>query len=282
MIICSKCGAENRPGIDVCRMCGEVLEQAYTRSAVSNEEEASRFNTVIFPNLRTRQGSMKLAQGLVCPDCQTINQIAWTYCPRCGRKIDSSFLESMLPPDLSPTIIDAPLSDNNHPHLPPKPQPQAGQLRIRAFEEVSPQPASQASADPEDTSPCPQCGHQNTYESLFCSECGAGIPVAKTIVMTAILPPQGNYLRLLVEPGAQGPIYEIKDEISIGRIQGNITFPNDGYMSNSHARIVRRGKDFILVDEESSNGIFIKMKGETKLSPGDVILIGRQLFRFEG
>jgi pSer/pThr/pTyr-binding forkhead associated (FHA) protein len=52
-------------------------------------------------------------------------------------------------------------------------------------------------------------------------------------------------------------------------------------MSGRHARIVRRGASFVLTDEGSRNGTFIRIKGEVELKPGDVILIGKQLFRFE-
>jgi hypothetical protein len=36
-----------------------------------------------------------------------------------------------------------------------------------------------------------------------------------------------------------------------------------------------------LVDDDSRNGTFIRINGEVELKPGDMILIGRQLFRFE-
>jgi pSer/pThr/pTyr-binding forkhead associated (FHA) protein len=52
-------------------------------------------------------------------------------------------------------------------------------------------------------------------------------------------------------------------------------------MSGRHARIERRGSTFILTDEGSRNGTFIKTKGEVELKSGDMILVGKQLFRFE-
>ena len=67
----------------------------------------------------------------------------------------------------------------------------------------------------------------------------------------------------------------------IGRSNGEITFPHDGFMSGRHARIERRGTRFILTDEGSRNGTFVKIKGEIELNSGDTILVGKQLFRFE-
>jgi pSer/pThr/pTyr-binding forkhead associated (FHA) protein len=89
-------------------------------------------------------------------------------------------------------------------------------------------------------------------------------------------------LRLIQEGGGDGEVYKVDtDEIVIGRNNGDIRFPHDGYMSGRHARIVRRGEKFVLVDENSRNGTFKRIDGEVELKTGDIILIGKQLFRFE-
>lgn len=88
-------------------------------------------------------------------------------------------------------------------------------------------------------------------------------------------------LHLVMEGGQPGDAYELGDETVIGRTNGVITFPHDGFMSGRHARIVKRGATFALTDEGSRNGTFIKIKGEIELEPGDMILVGKQLFRFE-
>ncbi|HKY06115.1 MAG TPA: FHA domain-containing protein, partial [Blastocatellia bacterium] len=79
----------------------------------------------------------------------------------------------------------------------------------------------------------------------------------------------------------QGDVYDLKDETVVGRTSGDISFPHDGFMSSRHARVVRRGSSFVLVDEGSRNGTFIKIRNEVELKPGDTVLIGKQLFRFE-
>lgn len=88
-------------------------------------------------------------------------------------------------------------------------------------------------------------------------------------------------LHLVMEGGQAGEVYELDAETVIGRSNGEITFPHDGFMSGKHARIERRGGNFILTDEGSRNGTFVKIKGEVELKPGDTILVGKQLFRFE-
>ncbi|MFQ3590097.1 MAG: FHA domain-containing protein [Chloracidobacterium sp.] len=105
----------------------------------------------------------------------------------------------------------------------------------------------------------------------------------KTIVRTSERPPTRTArLHLIQEGGGEGDVYEIKgDELTIGRNAGDIKFPHDGYMSGRHARIVRKGDEFILQDDNSRNGTFKKIDGPVTLKSGDIVLIGKQLFRFE-
>jgi pSer/pThr/pTyr-binding forkhead associated (FHA) protein len=105
----------------------------------------------------------------------------------------------------------------------------------------------------------------------------------QTMVMSSqpAPPPVIGRLHLVMEGGQPGEVYELGDDTVIGRNTGDINFPHDGFMSGRHARIVRQGSVFTLTDEGSRNGTFIKLKGEVELQPGDMILVGKQLFRFE-
>jgi hypothetical protein len=128
---------------------------------------------------------------------------------------------------------------------------------------------------------CPKCSHKSAAGSVFCANCGSQISVAATIVMSSVPAAAKGRLHLVMEGGQPGEVYDLKDETTVGRTLGDISFPHDGYMSSRHARIVRRGEDFVLVDEGSRNGTFVRIKNEIKLESGDMILIGKQLFRFE-
>lgn len=116
---------------------------------------------------------------------------------------------------------------------------------------------------------------------IYCAACGALLQAPKTIAMPSFSAQPRPRLRLIGEGGQPGEMYELKEETVIGRTSGDITFPYDGYMSGRHARIVRRGASFFLIDEGSRNGTFIRITKEVELKPGDMILIGKQLFRFE-
>lgn len=148
---------------------------------------------------------------------------------------------------------------------------------------------------------CSQCGQTSNLGSTFCSNCGAPIIFGRTMVISS-KPSESKeagesaeagesgeaapslvrgQLHLVMEGGQPGEVYELGDETSIGRSSGNITFPHDGFMSGRHARIVKRGARYALTDDGSRNGTFVKIKGEIELEPGDMILVGKQLFRFE-
>lgn len=130
---------------------------------------------------------------------------------------------------------------------------------------------------------CTQCGQSNSVGSAFCASCGAPVTFGQTLVITSPPAPvivKGR-LHLVMEGGQPGEVYELEGDTVIGRSTGEITFPHDGFMSGRHARIERRGSSFILTDEGSRNGTFIKTIGEVELKSGDMILVGKQLFRFE-
>jgi pSer/pThr/pTyr-binding forkhead associated (FHA) protein len=69
------------------------------------------------------------------------------------------------------------------------------------------------------------------------------------------------------------------DAIVLGRERGDILFPEDGYVSGAHARVELRDGRIYLADLNSSNGTFVRVRGERAVKPGAAILMGQQLFR---
>lgn len=85
-----------------------------------------------------------------------------------------------------------------------------------------------------------------------------------------------------VGPDEWGDVFLLSgDEIFLGRERGDITFPEDGYVSGSHAVIARRAGRFFLKDLGSSNGTYVRLKHTVPLHHGDLVLAGQQLFRVE-
>lgn len=74
-----------------------------------------------------------------------------------------------------------------------------------------------------------------------------------------------------------------KDEVVMGRELGDVVFTDDAFLSRRHA-VLRRNSTtgaFALADAGSSNGTFVRVRGEVRLQGGDEIRIGQQLFRIE-
>jgi len=67
--------------------------------------------------------------------------------------------------------------------------------------------------------------------------------------------------------------------IHIGRERGDVLFPEDGYVSGLHCHIAYESGRVTLTDLGSSNGTFIRLREETHVQNGDVLLMGQQLFR---
>jgi len=449
MITCPNCGAGNKPGSSVCRMCALPLESAHTQP-VAASPNASAYSTASSPNQDYQEGGTAPVQeeGIICPQCNTSNEVGWSFCQQCGSRLPASPPPpaDAQPPDVLKTVVDQramvdpgraslktvaektpsydeamktiiakpPAADDAmktvvarppsvdeamktviakppsieegmktviakppaearprveppppppapvHREPPPPPPPPSNQPQWsapptvvapapprpaapppppppveqpsaappRAPEPTAPvppppappvsmppppsaprvtaskpavPPATRLGDQPEPPSPitasgdktqhvasvsgvlCGQCGQSNNVGSTFCSNCGAPMTFGQTMVMSsqAAPPPVIGRLHLVMEGGQPGEVYELGDDTVIGRNTGDINFPHDGFMSGRHARIVRQGSVFTLTDEGSRNGTFIKLKGEVELQPGDMILVGKQLFRFE-
>ena len=71
------------------------------------------------------------------------------------------------------------------------------------------------------------------------------------------------------------------DAIVLGRERGDVLFPEDGYVSGSHARIAIIDNHVYLSDLGSSNGTFLRIRSERSVPNGAFVLMGQQLFRVE-
>jgi pSer/pThr/pTyr-binding forkhead associated (FHA) protein len=67
----------------------------------------------------------------------------------------------------------------------------------------------------------------------------------------------------------------------LGRERGDIVFPEDGYVSGLHCRIHSEGGRVVLTDVGSSNGTFLRVRGERTVPAGALLLMGQQLFRVQ-
>jgi pSer/pThr/pTyr-binding forkhead associated (FHA) protein len=98
-------------------------------------------------------------------------------------------------------------------------------------------------------------------------------------------PDAGYWGRLdqVMEGGRIGDVHLLSgNEVLVGRSDGDILFPEDGFVSGRHAAFSRRdGPRFLVRDLGSSNGTFLRITKETELKQDDFLLIGNKLLRVE-
>lgn len=254
MITCPTCGAENRQEAKVCRLCSVPLGGG----ATPREPKTENINT---------ESTIVLSVGqVICPACNAENEEGWIFCQCCGAKLRR-------PP--APATSEA------------ANQPTAIPAQVQFHEAVDKAGPRQQAAESNTigsgslTSTCPACSNPIPPRGQHCPKCGTAVPVDHTVAMASFRPGAKARLRLIVDDGKPGEEFELGPETVLGRVTGDITFPDDDYMSGRHARIVRTGNRYVLADEGSRNGTFVRITGDVELKAGDIILVGKQLFRFE-
>jgi pSer/pThr/pTyr-binding forkhead associated (FHA) protein len=100
---------------------------------------------------------------------------------------------------------------------------------------------------------------------------------------TPTSPPIASARLVLVgRDGSEGERFAIvSDRLAIGRRQGDVRFPDDDFLSPTHARIERQGSTFVLFDAGSQNGVYLRIRGTASIYPGDTFMVGHQLLRVE-
>jgi len=136
---------------------------------------------------------------------------------------------------------------------------------------------------------CPSCGTENNRSSKFCSNCGAQLQPAVR-GDSSVSNMSGSHrvpasLRVTLisinEDGSDGPRIELRYNDSVIGRAGDVRFPTDAFLSPKHARFSIEGDQLFIEDLYSLNGTYVKLREETRLTPGDTFLMGRQVLRFE-
>ena len=138
-----------------------------------------------------------------------------------------------------------------------------------------------------ETERCESCGAlYQVGVDLFCARCGnrvgapgAGAPTAGSPA-AAKKRASGPKLSVLNDEGQPyGSIMLDRAGSVIGRGDADIRF-DDVYLSPLHARFELRDGELWVRDLGSRNGTWCYLEGPTRLSDGDVMLIGSQVLRF--
>ena len=89
-------------------------------------------------------------------------------------------------------------------------------------------------------------------------------------------------LRQITAAGTTRDVFHLcRPQVVLGREQGDILFSDDEFISRRHAQISQRGGRFLVEDLGSSNGTFIRLRGQHTLAAGEMLRMGDELLRFE-
>ncbi|MEZ4404554.1 MAG: FHA domain-containing protein [Kofleriaceae bacterium] len=154
---------------------------------------------------------------------------------------------------------------------------------------------SPAPVDPTASIACPQCGELVPPTHRFCGGCGGRIeaprprpPAAtgdksqrRTMFFGAMQAARAK-LTLIRGDGLDGVSFTLAgDEHLAGRIDCPILFPDDPFLSPVHANFLYRDGKLVVRDEDSANGVFVRIAGKVALPLGNAFLVGEQMLLVE-
>lgn len=144
---------------------------------------------------------------------------------------------------------------------------------------------------------CAACGYGNAASVKFCGNCGKRLDGAvapsasegqgRTMFMHAADMSQTSKDKLcklitIDQTGREGMTFTIKSgETLCGRVNGIILFFDDPYVSPTHCKFSFLQGKLKVTDQASLNGVYLRVKGERRLADGELLRVGRQLFRYE-
>jgi pSer/pThr/pTyr-binding forkhead associated (FHA) protein len=130
---------------------------------------------------------------------------------------------------------------------------------------------------------CGRCGAPVEPATRFCATCGAPVDQGLSRPSSRPVPRTDLLIRLvLVDENAQ-PVESFESkrvDTTIGRMEGDIRFPDDQFLSPLHAKLSWEEGRLVVRDLGSRNGTWVFLEEPYRLADGDLLLIGSQLFRF--
>ena len=134
---------------------------------------------------------------------------------------------------------------------------------------------------------CKECSTPVPSGHKFCGRCGAVVPPQILEMRTDFFgamqaPGKARLILIRGDAGADGLSYLLQGtEHVAGREDGQIVFPEDTWLSPRHANFVYRGEKLVVRDEGSKNGVYVRIRGQSTVVPGDHFLCGEQVFRLD-
>jgi pSer/pThr/pTyr-binding forkhead associated (FHA) protein len=244
--------------------------------------------------------------GICCGGCGTFAVLHARFCAFCGSAMslvdeaeDTSAAMALSPTPVAnrPVDVEAEIKGRAKKWAPDQATPLAS---ARAPLATAPTPAAGIPAQPapQDVSKedlmeqarhyvCKECSTPVPSGHKFCGRCGAVVPPAILDLRTDFFgamqaPGKARLILIRGDAGTDGLSYLLQGtEHVAGKRDGQIVFPDDAWLSPRHANFVYRGEKLVVRDEGSLNGVYLRVRGQVSLDPGDLFLCGEQVFRLD-
>lgn len=270
------CRGENPAYMKFCRSCGSSLsappapQPTIVPSAMppmGGMPPAGPFNTP--PPPAPRPSGPAIAATAACPRCGTQTPVGYQFCQQCGlhmgalQPTDPGAGARNRPPSVAPPMGNLPAMGG----LPPGIDPQGATLAAdpRKFTPSSPSPVVVPGV--------------------------SGVAVARTASSSTPPPPPQPSLGstmwgqavLVNRDGSDGQRYPLAgDSLVFGRAGADVAFEDDRFLARQHARLERAPDGSIkLTALDTLNGVFRKADAPVDLVDGSIVLVGREVLRFE-
>jgi pSer/pThr/pTyr-binding forkhead associated (FHA) protein len=119
----------------------------------------------------------------------------------------------------------------------------------------------------------------------FCGRCGEPVPddvlLFQTEYFSDMQDPTKARLILIHGQGMEGLSYHLTADQHIAGRNGQLEFPDDQFISPTHANFFYRNTRLVIRDEGSLNGVYLRVRGTSNITPGDLFLVGDQVLRLE-
>lgn len=244
---------------------------------------------------------------ITCPKCSKENQDHYKFCLGCGAELPRGAAPKPFSPQTPPQgVAQAPRAATPAaaptPQAAPRPAPTPSAAPRPAATPApapapvpAPAPAPAAPAAAGGTVTCPQCGHLNQPGNRFCASCGynvgalsGSVPAPPGAPAAPAAAPAATGLSVtftaLRADGTEAGSFKLPDvpTLAVGRDTGSI-FAGDSYLSPRHATFSRRNNQLFVKDENSLNGVYLKVKPNEPwpLEFNDIFRIGQEIVRLE-
>lgn len=212
------------------------------------------------------QGHAPQGSQIVCPRCSTPTPVGFAFCQHCGLN-----MQGMQPTDPNQR---PPLGSN--PAIPP-PTAAAGTG-------ASGGPGGPGvGIDAQAATMASDGLRAGSIQAPYTPPIGGGVPSPLPPAPRSQTTPAWGTAVLVNRDGSDGQRYPLAGEyLVIGRGGSDIAFDEDRFLARQHARLERSAEGGVqIVPLDQLNGVFRKADAPVDLVDGTMVLVGREVLRFE-